>query len=433
MKIGKRIYQALFLASIVTFACTPLMNMQEMVSKNSKQQNQKHHIQPRFAHLAIENKSRHEINVVRDFYVISKGSFCQLVIKMSELPHFRANTLGKPNRLYVDLSNTIIKPAKQIRTINDGFIKQIRTGQFNVSTARIVLDTNEKVGYEIYKDNTNKELVIEFFPEAFSVYKSNEKNNRVDRSFSTNNSTFLNKNQTINQNLAATLVQELGLKIKTIIIDPGHGGKDPGAVGPGGIYEKNLTLDIALKLKRLLEHDGNFNVLLTRENDVFIPLEERTAFANRHNGDLFISIHVNSHSYSDRSGIETYYLALARDDDSRAVAAYENRFAQTKLNNLEDIIQNIMKNSKVEESVHFAKIIQQNLIHKTKQMDRGVKTAGFFVLIGAKMPSILTEVGFVSNHSDIQLLKKEKYRVIIAQALFEGIVRYQNRLVTYNR
>ena len=309
MKIGKRIYQSIFLLSIAIAACTPLMNMQEFGYNKIQDHGQSHQNQSRFTHLAIENKAEPAVNVVRDFYVISKGSFCQLIIKMSEMSHFRANRLGKPDRLYVDLANTIIKPAKQIRTINDGFIKQIRTGQFNATTARIVLETNEKVGYEIYQDDTNRELIVEFFPESFSVYKLKEKMNRVDQSFSTHNNKFLIKNQIINQNSAATLVQELGLKIKTIIIDPGHGGKDPGAVGPGGIYEKDLTLDIALKLKRLLEHDGNFNVLLTRENDIFIPLEERTAFANRHNGDLFISIHVNSHSYSNRSGIETYYLA----------------------------------------------------------------------------------------------------------------------------
>lgn len=419
--------------SVAIAACTPLMNMQEMTYHKFQQRDQNQQHQPYFASLSVNNDPGHDIHIVRDFYVISKGSFCQLIIKMNELPQYRANTLGKPDRLYVDLANTIIKPAKQIRTINDGFIKQIRTGQFNVSTARIVLDTNEKVGYEIYRDDNAKELIVEFFPESFSVYKSKEKINQVDQNYTTNNNKFLIKNQTINQNSAATLVQELGLKIKTIIIDAGHGGKDPGAVGPSGIYEKDLTLDIALKLKRLLEHDGNFNVLLTREDDVFIPLEERTAFANRHNGDLFISIHVNSHTYNDRSGIETYYLALARDEDSRAVAAYENRYAQTELNNLEDIIQNIMKNSKVEESVYFAESIQQSLISKTGQTDRGVKTAGFFVLIGAKMPSVLTEVGFVSNHSDTQLLKKEQYRIIIARALFDGIVAYQNRLISFNR
>jgi N-acetylmuramoyl-L-alanine amidase len=219
------------------------------------------------------------------------------------------------------------------------------------------------------------------------------------------------------------------LKVKTIIIDPGHGGKDPGAVYPNGMQEKDITLDIAFKLKQLLLQDGAYKVLLTREDDIFIPLEERTAYANRQNGDLFISIHVNSTTYAANSGIETYYLSLAEDDESRAVAVYENRTATTRYSNLEKLLENIMKNSKIEESAHFADTIQKNLINKSHQQDRGVKKAGFYVLIGANMPSILTEVGFLSNGKDNKLLNNTFYREMIAKALYRGIKDYTYSLL----
>jgi N-acetylmuramoyl-L-alanine amidase len=230
-----------------------------------------------------------------------------------------------------------------------------------------------------------------------------------------------------------TLTRALGLKIGRIVIDPGHGGHDQGTIGPGGMLEKDLVLSIAQELKTLLQERLGAEVFLTRTEDVFVTLEDRAAMANRLQADLFISIHANSSRSRSISGTETYYLDFAKTDAAREIASRENATTASTIRELEDLIRKIAQADKSAESKEFASIIQKNLYSGTKKIfpdarNRGVRSAPFIVLIGANMPSILTEVAFISNPRDERLLKKSTNQDRIVKALFSGIEGYMKTL-----
>ena len=230
-----------------------------------------------------------------------------------------------------------------------------------------------------------------------------------------------------------SLIRTLGLKIGRIVIDPGHGGFDKGTVGPSGLEEKELVLDVAFRLKRLVEERLNGEVILTRTDDRFVPLEERTALANQNQADLFISIHANYSQNRSVSGVETFFLNFAPSADAEEIAARENASSQKTIFELQDLVQKIALKEKVDESKEFAQTIQKSMatqMQKTRSTakDRGVKQAPFIVLIGANMPSILSEISFVSNPSDEKLLKSPNYRQKIAEALCHGIEEYSRNL-----
>jgi N-acetylmuramoyl-L-alanine amidase len=231
-----------------------------------------------------------------------------------------------------------------------------------------------------------------------------------------------------------SLTRALGLKISRIVIDAGHGGHDTGTIGPHGLMEKDLCLDVALRLGQQIEAKlPGAEVVYTRKDDTFIPLEERTNIANEAQADLFISIHANSSHDSSARGTETYYLNFAATADAMEVASRENAFSQESLHDLQDIIKKIARNDKIEESKEFASDIQDSLSQRMQlvsrnERNRGVKKAPFVVLIGANMPSILTEISFVSNPADEKLLRKGDQRERIADGLFRGISSYLDSL-----
>lgn len=219
-----------------------------------------------------------------------------------------------------------------------------------------------------------------------------------------------------------SLIQQLGLDVKTIIIDPGHGGKDPGAVGRAG-QEKRIVLGISKMLRDLLVEKG-YHVRMTRETDVYIPLENRAQFATKGQGDLFVSIHANSSHSTGASGIETYYLALASDESARITAARENAGANYSIQALDKLVADILKESKSSESRSLAEFIQEQLVASTGARNRGVKHAPFVVLIGTKVPSVLIEIGFLSNSTEGRKLVTKAYQRKIVRAIAEGIERY---------
>jgi N-acetylmuramoyl-L-alanine amidase len=231
-----------------------------------------------------------------------------------------------------------------------------------------------------------------------------------------------------------SLTRALGLKINRIVIDAGHGGHDTGTIGPHGLMEKDLCLDVALKLgKEIEEKLPGAEVIYTRKDDTFIPLEQRTAIANEAKADLFISVHANSSHDSAARGIETYYLNFATSEESMEVASRENALAQESLHDLQDIIKKIARNEKVEESKELANDIQDSLTHRLQlvnqnERNRGVKKAPFVVLIGANMPSVLSEISFISNPSDERLLRKTDQRQRVADGLYRGIASYLESL-----
>ena len=230
-----------------------------------------------------------------------------------------------------------------------------------------------------------------------------------------------------------TLTRALGLKVARIVIDPGHGGFDTGTIGPTGLEEKNVVLDIALRLRKLIETQTNSEVFMTRSTDKFIPLEERTAIANEDGADLFVSIHANASRDHHVRGIETYFLNFTSDPEALKLAARENATSQESVHQLQNLIKKIALNNKIEESQELARDIQTVLYKHMSSVsrgihNRGVRKAPFVVLIGANMPSILTEISFLSNPHSEHLLRNPRYREQIAKSLFRGIEDYINNL-----
>ena len=232
----------------------------------------------------------------------------------------------------------------------------------------------------------------------------------------------------------STLTRTLGLKIGRIVIDAGHGGHDTGTIGPTGLMEKDLCLDVALRLGKIIQQRlPGADVVYTRSDDTFIPLEERTHIANEARADLFISIHANSSHDHGARGIETYYLNLKGSPDAMEVASRENATASESIHDLDDIVKKIARSEKIDESREFASDIQDSLSKRIQKQykpvkDRGVRKAPFVVLIGADMPSILTEISFLSNPADEQLLKKPEHRQRVAEGLYQGVADYLQSL-----
>lgn len=230
-----------------------------------------------------------------------------------------------------------------------------------------------------------------------------------------------------------TMIRALGLKVRRIVIDAGHGGHDTGSIGPGGLLEKDLVLDVAKRLGELITDRLGSEVIYTRTDDTFIPLEQRTEIANNNKADLFLSIHANSSSFRAATGIETYYLNFTTSKTALEVAARENATSQKSIYDLQDLVQKIALKDKIDESREFALRIQNSLYTATvrnagRSRDRGVRKAPFIVLIGASMPSVLAEIGFISNPRDESLMRRPEYRQKVAEALYKGLASYAGTL-----
>ena len=237
----------------------------------------------------------------------------------------------------------------------------------------------------------------------------------------------------VNRAGSYSLARQLGLSARKIVIDAGHGGHDPGTIGPHGLQEKDLVLDVAVRLSRLVREELGAEVVMTRATDVFVPLEERTAVANAQGADLFLSIHANSSRNPTARGIETYFLNFAQDPHAEAVAARENAISAATLKDLQNLVKAIALNSKIDESRDFAASVQEALIQSLRPVapglqDRGIRTAPFYVLIGANMPSILAEIAFVSNPQEERLLRTAEHRERIAKSLLDGVRAYLDSL-----
>jgi N-acetylmuramoyl-L-alanine amidase len=231
----------------------------------------------------------------------------------------------------------------------------------------------------------------------------------------------------------SSLVRVFGLKIRKVVIDAGHGGHDTGTIGSNGLMEKDLVLDVSLRLGKMIEQRLGADVIYTRHDDTFIPLEERTRIANLEKADLFISIHANSSPASSATGVETYYFNFTSDQNALNLATRENASSTSSISELNDLLHKAVLNAKVEESRDFAQKVETSLYAMSARMNkksrnRGVKKAPFVVLIGATMPSILAEIGFVSNPHDARLLRREDQRKKIAESLYKGIAAYASTL-----
>jgi len=236
-----------------------------------------------------------------------------------------------------------------------------------------------------------------------------------------------------NEDGKRSMTRVLGLKVRKVVIDPGHGGKDTGTIGPTGLMEKDVTLDVARRLAQLIEERLGATAILTRTDDEFVALEDRTRIANEAGADLFVSLHVNSSRYRSVGGIETFYLSLTDSQADLEVAARENAGATRSIHELTELIRKIALDDKVQESRDFALAVQREVYSLVRQVhgrarDRGVKKAPFVVLIGAQMPSILVELGFITNPQEERLLADPGHRQRMAEAVYRGIERYTRSL-----
>jgi len=365
-----------------------------------------------------ERKKQDKRSQINDIRFNSSQDFTRVVLDLNKPAKYDTKKLENPLRLYIDIKESVIFPAKQNITINDDLIKGIRVSQFDENTVRVVLDLKDFKQHKVFSLKEPYRIVTDIYGQ--------EQSPESDK-VSLENKQVTKRNQPLNSaskpDKPTTLVRQLGLKVRTIVIDPGHGGKDPGAT-KSGMCEKNFVLDIAKRLRNLLKSKGFYEVRMTRETDVFIPLEERTDFANQNGADLFVSIHINASKSPDVRGIETYYLSLANDEESRLTAAFENASADRGIRDLASLIGRLLKSTKITESRAFANVVQSHLCQTTKACDRGVRRAPFIVLIGANAPSILVELGFISNEQDEELLNSDEYKDKLANALMDSIEDY---------
>lgn len=341
-------------------------------------------------------------------------------------PHYLK---GDSPRLYFDLLYTV--PAKTVAprtSIGNGLVKQVRSALFDEQRTRVVIDLDRVAEYRLTNLKNPYRLVVDILGAptraANPSIQSPQSGNAGDDSIAT----ILESAPADQPQLH--IPQKSGSDgIKLIVVDAGHGGKDPGAVGYGKLYEKNVVLPMAKYLAESLRKKMGVKVLLTRPDDRFIELRERTRYANRVGADLFVSLHMNASTNKRVNGVETYFLNLSKNKQAVAVAARENGTTMEEVSNLEAILFDLMANAKINESSRLAAEIQQALIaglrrHYKPVKDLGVKQGPFHVLLGATMPSVLVEGGFVSNSTEAKRMKTKKYQQRVADSIAAGIVAY---------
>jgi N-acetylmuramoyl-L-alanine amidase len=352
-----------------------------------------------------------------------------------EIPFYHEQ-IDAPARIFVDLRNTAAIRSLRGATIKfpDDVVTQVRIGLHLGARTRVVLDLTGTRRYSVYPLYNPFRVVIDV-----------ERASAAARSAAAALSAAQLPAAAVPRGAAAppaaasansdggfSLSRQLGLGIARIVIDPGHGGQDPGARSRG-LTEAALVLDVALRLEKLLLKEAGVEVVLTRRTDTYVPLEERTALANRARADLFLSIHVNASTNASARGVETYFLNFAPDSEAEAIAARENAGSSGQMRQLPDIVRAIALNNKIDESRDFATILQSAVYERLRKANRnarnlGVKQAPFMVLIGATMPSVLAEISFLTNRAEADLLKTEMYRQQVAEALFAGVMGYQQSL-----
>jgi N-acetylmuramoyl-L-alanine amidase len=447
------------------------------------------HVEPREA-----AKGTPGVTAVR---TVNSPDATHIVVMLDDTVQFNAAKIASPDRIYFDLSRAKLGPKlSKEPEIPAGLLKSIRIAQNKPTTVRLVLDVDGAKDYSAYLLAKPYRFVIDVRASgaaaaANAPVTTSDFVDRADASASSSvTSTVVSETVPGNASKSAkkigsskptpataaevsadvtpivpkkkplsasalvppaeprptregdrSLTRALGLKIGRIVIDAGHGGHDTGTIGPHGLMEKDLCLDVALRLGAEIEDKlPGAEVIYTRKDDTFIPLEDRTRIANEAKADLFLSIHANSSHDPAARGIETYYLNFATSAESMEVASRENAYSQQSLHDLQDLIQKIARNEKIEESKEFANDVQDNLTERLQlvsrgERNRGVKKAPFVVLIGANMPSILSEISFVSNPGDEKLLRKPDQRQRIADGLYRGVSAYLDSLnsITVNK
>lgn len=400
----------------------------------------------------------------------SFGDVTRIAIQTQGNYKILTDQIERPYRVYFDL-NGIRPPAAaqhgiQTISVGDKRLKQIRIAEVSPGRTRIVFDLEGPAEVASSQLVNPDRLIIELRPKGTVAASLSTPRNPVSPpasnvetrplpasealpsvkppSTSPPVTAAVSKSSTRNSVSAvspakhgsdgdSSLVRVFGLKLGKVVIDAGHGGHDTGTIGPRGLLEKDLVLDVALRLGKLITQQMGANVIYTRSDDTFVPLEERTKIANNEKADLFLSIHANSSPEANATGVETYFFNFTSDRNSLDLVTRENATSTSSISDLNDLLHRAVLKAKLEESREFAQQVQSalwacSLKMNSKSRDRGVRQAPFVVLIGATMPSILAEIGFVSNPRDEKLLQRPDQRQKIAEALYKGVSQYAKSL-----
>jgi len=368
----------------------------------------------------------------------------RITIELDAEVGFHDERLPNPTRVFLDLPSTRAEPALLDRTlrfdVDNDIVRQVRIGRHPNNTTRVVLDAAGVSSYSVYPMYNPYRLVIDCIREPAPMLASAPvmpppaARIAVAPLPAADPLPAPTATSAPPRNVGGgySLARQLGLSVSRIVIDPGHGGHDPGATGRS-ISEAELVLDVALRVEKLLQSVPGTEVILTRRTDAFVPLQERTAIANREGADLFLSIHANASENPSARGVETYFLNFATNMGAASVAARENAASGQAMGALPDFLKAIALHNKLDESRDFATEVQRAIVERLRKSNRslkdlGVKQAPFVVLIGAAMPSVLAEISFVTNEQEARLLRGSAYRQRIAEALVSAIQKYQTSL-----
>lgn len=365
------------------------------------------------------------------------GQSARVVLDLDSRVKYRYQLLerqggkGNAGRLYVDLLGVRARLglAEEMQ-VPGGILRNIRVAPKDAETTRVVMDYSEIKDYRVTVLEAPFRLVIDAFSTDAAKASTPPP---VSAPAEEPAPPVFNAPQGSRKKLAANLVEQLGLTVRTIMVDAGHGGKDPGARGHG-LMEKDVNLRMALILGEVLKKRG-FRIIYTRTTDEFLALEERTALANAKKVDLFLSVHCNAHVDPAMEGIETYSLNLARTPDAVRVAARENAVSDKNISDLQMILTDLMLTSKIKESVDLARVVHKKglsaIRSKWTVTDHGNREAPFYVLMGAKMPSALLEIGYITNKTEAARLKNEAYLRILANGIAAGVSEYKLQIERY--
>ncbi len=339
--------------------------------------------------------------------------------------------IGKPfQRLYIDIEQSRLgKQVAEHTTINDNLLQQARAGQYLPHTVRVVVDIKSFENYKIFSLKDPFRIVIDVWGKGSNGSPAKLSDTKVAGS-AKSKSPEKTKQFTTDNLQSSDIARQLALGVRKIVIDPGHGGADPGAPGYyRNVWEKDIVLKMAKKLAVTLRDRLKCTVVLTRSSDKKLTLEERTAIANTQRADLFISLHCNAAKNRKLTGIETYILNLATDEQAIAVAARENATSEKNISDLEYILSDLMKHAKIEESTRLAKVVHSSFVSGMKKKysninNLGVKRAPFYVLLGARMPSILIETSFLSNKTECKRLMSDAYQTNVSNSIANGVEKY---------
>jgi len=357
----------------------------------------------------------------------SSDGNARITVDLSQETKFEVGRLldnlakGAAPRIYVDIYGAQLAVAsKQPVQVDNDLVRQVRIGQYSADVVRVVLDLQNRTAHNAFMVADPYRLIIDVAGERHAAGSDNSAR-RANQEPATRKPL-----QTTNKMGAPTAVSN---GLRKVVLDPGHGGKDPGALGPGGIAEKEIVLSIAKKLAVKLKTEMGTEVVLTRKDDRFVPLEDRTLLANSQDADLFISLHVNASPNADARGIETYYLDNTTDEAAIRLAARENATSRKNISDLQFILSDMMQNMKLEDSITLAHRLQAALVSGMSKFmgdvkDLGVKKALFHVLVGARMPSVLVEMFFITNKNESRAMTDPNYQDAMVDALFEGIQKY---------